>query len=49
MKIVILKPLTYFVNTSSTMVAGTLKAFIDVDLAKLANGSMRTGTFERVN
>ena len=31
------------------MVAGTLKAFIDVDLAKLANGSMRTGTFERVN
>ena len=41
--------LTDFVNASSTVMTGSLEAFIDVDFAKLTDGAMRTSTFEVVD
>ena len=41
--------LTYFVKAGSTMMASTVKAFIDVDFAENTNSTMRACTFERVH
>ena len=40
---------TYFVYTSAAMVASSVKAFVDIDLAEDANGTMRTCTFEIIH